>query len=106
MSDRYFSVNLQVTTKTTNSFNDSFDLKDFDKWRLLRSHASKVLKKSALARFPKDPSQDPKLWFELYRFLPQDLFENQDEDLGSDQPNKIYLVLSEDDEEIDTFSSE
>jgi len=106
MSDRFFSVNLQITTKTTSSFNDSFDLEDVDKWRLLRSHASKQLKKSALARFPKDPPQDPKLWFELYRFLPQEFFADQDEDLGSDQPDKIYLVLLEDDEAIDTFSSE
>jgi hypothetical protein len=49
---------------------------------------------------------DSKLWFELYRFLPQEFFADQDEDLGSDQPDKIYLVLLEDDEAIDTFSSE
>ncbi len=106
MSDRYFSVNLQVTTKATSSFNDSFELSDSDKWNLLRSHAAKVLKKSALARFPKVPSQDPQLWFELYRYLPPELYENQDEDLGSDLPDQIYLVLSEEDEQIDSYSSE
>ena len=79
MSDRFFSVNLQVTQKSTLSFNDSFELDDAAKWCLLRGEASKVLKKSALARFPKNPPQDPNLWFELYRYLPQDQYESQDE---------------------------
>ena len=73
---------------------------------MLRAEASKILNKSALARFPKDPPEDAKLWFELYRYLPQEMYESQDEDLGSDAPEQFYLTLSEDDEVIETFSNE
>jgi hypothetical protein len=106
MSDQFFSVNLQLTKKQTYSFNDTFNINDQDKWVELRTHASKVLSKSALKRFPTKASPDIKIWFELYRYLPSDFYESQDEDLGSDQPDHIYLVLNTEDEEaIDHYSS-
>lgn len=106
MSDRQFSVNLQVTRKSTESFNDYFTLDDQAKWDTLREHASKILKKSALAKYPKIAPHDPQLWFELYRYFPEDLYENQDEDLGSDQPDQVRLVLLEDDEQIDSYTND
>ena len=106
MSERFFTVNLQVTRRSTDSFNDSFTLGDQEKWSVLRACASKVLKKKELLRFPQIAPDEPNLWFELYRYLPEEMYESQDEDLGSDQPNQIYLVLSEDDEPIDSFRDE
>jgi hypothetical protein len=98
-----FTVNLQLTQKRTDSFNDEFNLNDQKKWDLLRTEASKCLSELELADFPENAPKNPDLWFRLYQYFPHSLYSSQDEDLGWDLPHRI-LTLSNDEDEIRKFS--
>lgn len=61
-------------------YTDEFNTSDKEKWEWLKSAAENQMDSDEFDALPAKPPKDPKVWFDLYRHVPEMEYAKQDDD--------------------------
>jgi len=77
-------------------YTDEFNTSDKKKWELLKSKVEDQMDPDEFEELPEKPPKDPKVWFQLYKYLHGEEYQEQKDDWithrkgGYDTSNELF----------------
>ena len=93
-----YTICKNIISEVQEQYEETFDIGDQALWLSLRKNASSYLSKAELAKIPENASENLEHWLLLYKYLPSDKYELQNESLSGVKNTQWVLTTCEDDE--------
>ena len=93
-----FTICKNIISEVQEQYEETFDIGDQALWLSLRKNASSYLSKAEIKKIPEKASDNLEHWLLLYKHLPSDKFELQNESLSGVKNTQWVLTNCEDDE--------